>query len=231
MPGASELRGGHRRDAGLKRRQSCHRRRSVRTLAVDDADARSRARAARVPAAHRGRPPRAPARRLRRSRCSSAGSGSPGRFVRERGYAGFSANRHEGDGTTPIGTFAIGPTVYGLDPNPGVRLAYQRLRCGDWWDGDSDAHRPTTTSATSRAAPNRPSRAEAKRCGARPVAYREFAFIEYNASPARPGRGSAIFLHDDLGHATNGCLSLPRTAADRAPAAAAGRRRRSRISA
>ena len=34
--------------------------------------------------------------------------------------------------------------------------------------------------------------------------------MEYNAAPAIPGRGSAIFLHDDRGHATNGCVSLPR---------------------
>jgi len=132
-----------------------------------------------------------------------------GPFRARAGYAGFSADRREGDGTTPLGTFAIGPTVYGLDPDPGLRLRYHRLRCGDWWDGDSTS--PTYN------------RFRHVACGARPpfagrsealwratVAYREFAFIEYNASPARPGRGSAIFLHDDLGHATNGCLSLPR---------------------
>ena len=132
-----------------------------------------------------------------------------GPFRARAGYAGFSADRREGDGTTPLGTFAIGPTVYGLDPDPGLRLRYHRLRCGDWWDGDSTS--PTYNRFRHMA------------CGATPpfagrsealwratVAYREFAFIEYNASPARPGRGSAIFLHDDLGHATNGCLSLPR---------------------
>jgi len=132
-----------------------------------------------------------------------------GPFRARAGYAGFSADRREGDGTTPLGTFEIGPTVYGLDPDPGLRLRYHRLRCGDWWDGDS-------TSPTYNPFRHVP-------CGARlpfagrsealwraTVAYREFAFIEYNASPARPGRGSAIFLHDDLGHATNGCLSLPR---------------------
>ena len=133
-----------------------------------------------------------------------------GPFRARAGYAGFSADRREGDGTTPLGTFAIGPTVYGLDPDPGLRLRYHRLRCGDWWDGDSTS--PTYNRFRHMA------------CGATPpfagrsealwratVAYREFAFIEYNASPARPGRGSAIFLHDDLGHATNGCLSLPRS--------------------
>jgi L,D-peptidoglycan transpeptidase YkuD (ErfK/YbiS/YcfS/YnhG family) len=42
------------------------------------------------------------------------------------------------------------------------------------------------------------------------VAYREFAFIEYNAAPAVPGLGSAIFLHVDTGRPTNGCVSLAR---------------------
>jgi L,D-peptidoglycan transpeptidase YkuD (ErfK/YbiS/YcfS/YnhG family) len=34
--------------------------------------------------------------------------------------------------------------------------------------------------------------------------------VEYNTAPAVPGRGSGIFLHADTGHATNGCVSLPR---------------------
>ena len=59
------------------------------------------------------------------------------------------------------------------------------------------------------------------RCGASPpfggdsealwrvtVAYRLFAVVQYNVSPAVPGRGSAIFLHVDNGHATNGCVSV-----------------------
>ena len=125
------------------------------------------------------------------------------------GYHGLSAHRHEGDGTTPIGTFAIGPTAYGLDTNPGVRLRYHRLRCGDWWDEDSRS--PTYN------------RFRHVDCGATPpfaggsealwratVAYREFAVVQYNAAPAVPGLGSGIFLHDDTGHATNGCVSLPR---------------------
>lgn len=132
-----------------------------------------------------------------------------GPFRARAGYAGFSAHRHEGDGTTPLGTFAIGPTIYGLDADPGIRLAYHQLQCGDWWDGD-----PTSPTYN---------RFRHVICGTSPpfagrsealwqsrVAYREFAFIEYNASQPRPGLGSAIFLHDDLGHATNGCLSLPR---------------------
>jgi L,D-peptidoglycan transpeptidase YkuD (ErfK/YbiS/YcfS/YnhG family) len=33
--------------------------------------------------------------------------------------------------------------------------------------------------------------------------------IRYNADPVVPGRGSAIFLHGDVGGPTNGCVSLP----------------------
>jgi L,D-peptidoglycan transpeptidase YkuD (ErfK/YbiS/YcfS/YnhG family) len=33
--------------------------------------------------------------------------------------------------------------------------------------------------------------------------------LEYNTARI-PGRGSAMFLHVDTGHATNGCVSLPR---------------------
>jgi L,D-peptidoglycan transpeptidase YkuD (ErfK/YbiS/YcfS/YnhG family) len=125
------------------------------------------------------------------------------------GWGGLSADRHEGDGTTPLGTFAIGATVYGLDPDPGVRLAYHRLVCGDWWDED----------------PGSPgyNRFRHVPCGVAPpfgggsealwratVAYRELAVIEFNTSPVVPGRGSGMFLHDDTGGPTNGCVSLPR---------------------
>jgi L,D-peptidoglycan transpeptidase YkuD (ErfK/YbiS/YcfS/YnhG family) len=124
------------------------------------------------------------------------------------GRNGVSAHHREGDGTTPLGTFRIGPVVYGIDPSPGVRFGYHRLVCGDWWDED----------------PRSPSynRFRHVPCGTAPPfgggsealwritpAYRLFAVVEYNAAPVVPGRGSAIFLHVDTGHATNGCVSLP----------------------
>jgi L,D-peptidoglycan transpeptidase YkuD (ErfK/YbiS/YcfS/YnhG family) len=123
------------------------------------------------------------------------------------GRSGLSGHKREGDGATPTGTFRFGPTVYGIEPNPGVRLRYHRLRCGDWWDED----------------PASPSYNEFRHlaCGARPAfggdsealwrivpQYRYFAVIEYNAAPVVPGRGSAIFLHVAAG-STAGCISLP----------------------
>ncbi|MDX6476824.1 MAG: hypothetical protein QOH95_2335 [Gaiellaceae bacterium] len=125
------------------------------------------------------------------------------------GRNGLSSHHREGDGTTPTGTYAVGPVVYGIDADPGVRLRFHRLVCGDWWDEDP---RSQTYNSFRHVA-----------CGAVPPfrggsealwritpAYRLFVPIAYNAAPVVPGRGSAIFLHVDTGHATNGCVSIPR---------------------
>jgi L,D-peptidoglycan transpeptidase YkuD (ErfK/YbiS/YcfS/YnhG family) len=125
------------------------------------------------------------------------------------GFNGLSSHHREGDGTTPLGTFGIGPLVYGLDPDPGVRLRYHRLTCGDWWD--EDPRSPTYNSfrhLACGAAP--PFRGGSEALWRVTVAYREFAVVQYNAAPVVSGRGSAIFLHVGTGHATNGCISLPR---------------------
>jgi len=123
------------------------------------------------------------------------------------GRNGLSAHHREGDGTTPTGTFGLGPVVYGVNPDPGVSRRYHRLVCGDWWD--EDPRSPTYN------------RFRHVACGATPpfgggsealwrerVAYRAFAVIQYNAAPVVAGRGSAIFLHVSTGRPTNGCVSL-----------------------
>ncbi len=124
------------------------------------------------------------------------------------GYAGLSAHHREGDDTTPIGTFAIGPVVYGLEPDPGLAFRYHRLTCGDWWDEDPSS--PTYNEFRHVACGSRPPFGGASEALWRAtVAYRLFAVLEYNVAPTVPGRGSGMFLHVDLGHATNGCVSLP----------------------
>jgi L,D-peptidoglycan transpeptidase YkuD (ErfK/YbiS/YcfS/YnhG family) len=125
------------------------------------------------------------------------------------GYAGLSARHREGDGTTPLGTYSIGPIAYGLDADPGVHLRYHRLTCGDWWD--EDPRSATYNTFRHLVCGVQPSfRGGTEALWRATVAYREFAVVDYNTRPAIPGRGSAIFLHDDTGHATNGCVSLPR---------------------
>jgi L,D-peptidoglycan transpeptidase YkuD (ErfK/YbiS/YcfS/YnhG family) len=124
------------------------------------------------------------------------------------GRNGLSRHHREGDGTTPAGTFGVGPVIYGTAPSPGVRYRYRRLACGDWWDEDP---RSATYNSFRHV-----------RCGTRPAfgagsealwlqtgAYRHFAVLDYNTRPVVPGRGSAIFIHADVGRPTNGCVSLP----------------------
>ena len=123
------------------------------------------------------------------------------------GRTGLSRSKREGDGATPVGTFALGGTAYGIAPNPGVRLRYRRLVCGDWWDEDPAS--PAYNSFQHMTCGARPSFGGASEALWRiSPQYRYFVVIEYNAHPVVPGRGSAIFLHVAVG-ATAGCVSLP----------------------
>ena len=135
----------------------------------------------------------------------SAGGAYPARVGRN----GLRANRREGDGTTPAGTFRIHRVMYGAEPNPGVRFRYVRVRCGDWWveDPASPAYNTFQRVGCGRRPPFRtatPDLWQERR------AYPFFAVVEFNMRPVVPGRGSGIFLHAQTGGPTNGCISLQR---------------------
>jgi L,D-peptidoglycan transpeptidase YkuD (ErfK/YbiS/YcfS/YnhG family) len=124
------------------------------------------------------------------------------------GSRGVSANRREGDRTTPAGSFGIGRVMYGVAPNPGVRYRYRRIVCGDWWVEDPRSryynefrHVPCGTKPPFAVVSDDLSRS--------PTAYRHFAVIRFNMDPVVPGRGSGIFLHASTGRPTLGCVSLP----------------------
>ena len=132
-----------------------------------------------------------------------------GPYSARLGKNGLSANRREGDGTTPTGTYPIGRTMYGNAPNPGVRFAYRRLRCGDWWDEDPAS--PTYNSFQHVRCGTKPPFAGASEgMWQQPRPYPFLAVIDYNMRPAVPGRGSGIFLHAQTGGPTIGCVSLRR---------------------
>jgi L,D-peptidoglycan transpeptidase YkuD (ErfK/YbiS/YcfS/YnhG family) len=133
---------------------------------------------------------------------------SAGPWTAWLGQRGTSPAKHEGDRRTPSGIFGFLPTMYGIAPTPGVRFAYRRLVCGDWWVED----------------PASPyyNRFRHVRCGSTPPfhttsedmsrstsAFRHLAVIAYNTNPVVPGRGSGIFLHVSTGRPTLGCVSLP----------------------
>jgi L,D-peptidoglycan transpeptidase YkuD (ErfK/YbiS/YcfS/YnhG family) len=124
------------------------------------------------------------------------------------GRSGLSTHKREGDGATPAGTYRLGDADFGIEANPGVHGTYHRLVCGDWWNEDTRSAAYNTFAHVA--------------CGSQPAfgagsealwrispQYRYFTVIEYNAAPAVPGRGSAIFLHVSAGRPTAGCVSLP----------------------
>lgn len=130
-----------------------------------------------------------------------------GPYPARLGKNGLSSNRREGDGTTPTGTYRIGSTMYGNEPNPGVKFRYRRLRCGDWWDEDPSS--PTYNSFQHVPCGERPPFGGASEgMWQQPRPYPFLAVFEYNTRPAVPGKGSGMFLHAQTGGPTIGCVSL-----------------------
>ena len=127
------------------------------------------------------------------------------------GRKGIRANKREGDGATPAGTFPIGRTMYGNSPNPGVSFPYVRLRCGDWWVEDSRS-RVYNTFQRVGCGHTPPFKVTTPDMSTSPRAYAHLAVVNYNTEPVVPGRGSGIFLHVQIGKATSGCISLRRPA-------------------
>jgi len=123
------------------------------------------------------------------------------------GVTGVSEHHREGDGSTPAGLYRIGSVMYGIAANPGVRYAYHQLSCGDWWDEDPASPTYNTFEHVAcGAAPPFGGKSEA--LWQETTAYQHFAVVDYNADPVVPGAGSAVFIHDDTGRPTIGCVSV-----------------------
>ncbi|SIM44924.1 L,D-transpeptidase family protein [Micromonospora cremea] len=126
------------------------------------------------------------------------------------GSKGFSDNHVEGVPTTPTGTYSIGPTMYGIAANPGVRYPYHRLVSDDWWNENPTSSRYNSFQHSST---NPGGNSEA--LWTEVPAYTHFAVITYNMPPTVstpvPYAGSGIFLHEfstSGGNATAGCVAL-----------------------
>ena len=132
-----------------------------------------------------------------------------GPYTARVGRNGIRADKREGDGATPAGTFPIGRTMYGNSPNPGVRHRYVRLHCGDWWVEDTRS-RAYNTFQRVGCGRRPPFKVTTPDMSTSPRAYAHLAVIDYNMNPVVPGRGSGIFLHVQIGKPTSGCISLRR---------------------
>jgi L,D-peptidoglycan transpeptidase YkuD (ErfK/YbiS/YcfS/YnhG family) len=121
------------------------------------------------------------------------------------GRAGIAAvgEKREGDGRTPAGTYGF-EFMFGVDPDPGVRLPFRRVTGPNivWDDDPASGHYNQwvdTNSADAGASP--------EAMYVRPQ-YNLGAVIAYNTART-PGFGSAIFLHVSAGRPTAGCVALP----------------------
>ncbi|HEX3439105.1 MAG TPA: L,D-transpeptidase family protein [Pseudolabrys sp.] len=125
------------------------------------------------------------------------------------GRGGIKANKREGDGGTPRGTFRPKRLWWRGERHrrPATSLAVQRIRPDDGWCEDpADRHynRPVKVPPGSKA--DRLTRADAL--------YDFIVEIDHNTQPRVAGRGSAVFIHvaRPAFAPTAGCVALTTSA-------------------
>jgi len=132
------------------------------------------------------------------------------------GYGGLvrGDRRHQGTGTTPLGTYGL-LSAFGTHRAAAVRtdLPYRRIRPGDFWVEDNAS--PYYNRYRNQAAGGfrwwLPLSDEngSERLSDFPRQYEDAIVLDYNQQQVRH-RGAGIFLHVNGRGATAGCVSAPR---------------------
>ena len=123
------------------------------------------------------------------------------------GHTGVKAEKHEGDGATPAGTYPLLSILYRPDriAAPLSALPVKPLAPSDGWvddPADANYNRPVSL----------PYPASAEQMWREDDLYDALVVIGYNMEPVVPGAGSAIFLHiatPDFAP-TAGCIAVKR---------------------
>lgn len=121
------------------------------------------------------------------------------------GRGGIKANKREGDGGTPRGTFRLRRLWWRAErhPKPATALPVHRIKLDDGWCEDpSDRHYNQPVKVPAGSSADRLARAD-----------RLYDFIielDHNTRPRIKGRGSAVFIHAARPHfaPTAGCVAL-----------------------
>ena len=123
------------------------------------------------------------------------------------GTQGLTTAPSESRSATPIGSFGL-TQAFGSQPDPGTPLPYFRTDGADWWV--SDVNSPLYNQHA-RCWPGSCSfnTAVSENLYQAGYVYSYAVVIDYNRFPARPGAGSAFFLHVTDGGPTAGCVSIP----------------------
>lgn len=134
-----------------------------------------------------------------------------GRGVRGSDESGL--RKHEGDGRTPAGVFALG-TIYGNDPRlpDGADFPYHQVTSVDAWP--DDPKNPFYNQHVSIDPAHPPVWFTSQRMRTGDPAYRWRIEIRHNADPIEPGAGSATFFHIRRGETrpTSGCTTMAESA-------------------
>ena len=121
------------------------------------------------------------------------------------GRAGIMANKREGDGATPRGSFRLKRLWWRGDrhPRPATALPARRIAAADGWCEDpADRRYNRAVKVPSQSSTDRLARADGL--------YDFIVEIDHNTRPRIAGRGSAVFIHVARpGFApTAGCVAL-----------------------
>jgi L,D-peptidoglycan transpeptidase YkuD (ErfK/YbiS/YcfS/YnhG family) len=141
------------------------------------------------------------------------------------GWSGLAlaADRRQGTGKTPAGTFAI-PRSFGRLADPGTALPYRQFDRNDAWT--YNPKRPATYNIFQTVDTSwRTYGSYVERLWTYGAQYRYVAVLDYNlpdgpiragadgvrrtASPANTRAGGGIFLHVSNGRSTAGCVAIP----------------------
>lgn len=122
-------------------------------------------------------------------------------------YAGYGRNglkqaaeRQEGDGTTPIGSFPI-LTAFGQGENPGTAMSWRQITPQSYWSGEESSYNTWVESSTPIGG---------EHLQEYTICYEYAMAIGFNTNPTVYKRGSAIFLHvkDPATWSSSGCVSV-----------------------
>ncbi len=132
------------------------------------------------------------------------------------------ADRRQGTGTTPAGTFRV-TRAFGSSADPGTAMRYRRFDRNDWWPYDPRSPRTYNVYQYRRVAGAAWRRSWAEHLWDYYGQYRYAAVIKFNLPsgiyrtadgqrkarhPADTRKGGGIFLHVNGPGATAGCVSL-----------------------
>lgn len=131
--------------------------------------------------------------------------GPHGRWPCRIGRGGLRADKREGDGATPVGTWPLRAVWYRPDRlrPPATALPLRAITPADGWSDDPDDpayNRPV----------RRPHPFGHEALWRRDHRYDLVVVLGHNDAPPVPGRGSAVFLHIAGTGATAGCIALAR---------------------